>query len=127
MIGDDYKGIAIGAVLGPGHSPLIPSLLFTAWLDGSGTVIDWTGLTITHDVFEIVGTSVTNTDEIDGGVTPATTPTRFALCDADGGSIIASAPVTFTDGDGAAALPTEGEPLTIAPGALVFSYMDGAP
>lgn len=119
MIGDAYKSKAVQAVLGPGRSDLIPAVMWGAWLDGAGAVIAMTGLTVSHDAFSPTATGVANTAVIDGGVCPATVPARFALMDAAAsGAVIAWAPVTFS------ATPDEGDPLSFAPGELVFDYTE---
>lgn len=124
-VGTSVQGAAIGAVIGPDHSPLFPSSYYTAWLDGSNTVIAMTGLTVLASAFEVVADYSTNTATIDGGVCPASTPARFGLMDtAVGDTVLLWAPVAFADGGGSPITPTEDDPLTFAAGALKFQYAE---
>lgn len=124
-VGTSLQGAAIGAVIGPDHSPLFPSLYYTAWLDGSNTVIAMTGLTVLASDFEVIDTYSTNTAIIDGGVCPASTPARFGLMDTEAGdTVLLWAPVAFADGDGDPVTPAEDDPLSFAPGVLRFEYTE---
>lgn len=121
MIGATYQSLAVQAVLGPAHSALIPDVLWSGWLDGSGAVLAMTGLTVSHDSFGESGAGVANIDTLDGGLCPAAVPARFGLFDAaSGGDVIAYAPVTFD------VTPVEDDPLTFAPGDLTFTYGEPA-
>lgn len=114
------KGAIIGSVVGPNHSPLMPAAFYGAWLDGSDVVLAMTGATVPHAAFEIVGATATNTAVVDGGVCPATVPTKFALMDTATGDTIMLPPVTVTFSE----TPAEGDPLSFAPGELVFEYTE---
>lgn len=119
MIGDTYKPAAMQAVLGPGHSALIPETLWTGWLDGALGVLGMTGLSVSHDTFTEITEGVANADDIDGGLCPATVPTYFGLFDAStSGDLIAYAAVTFDT------TPVEDDPLTIGAGDLTFTYTE---
>lgn len=119
MIGATYKSAAVQAVLGPGHSSVIPDVLWSGWLDSGLSVLGMTGLTVSHDSFGEVTDGVANTVEIDGGLAPAGTITHFGLFDAaSSGNLIAYAPVTF------ASTPAEDDPLLFAVGDLTFTYTE---
>ena len=123
MIGFEYQSAAIQAVLGAGHSDVIPDVLWGAWLDVSLDVLADTGIIVPHEAFEAVDGGVANTSEVDAGAAPASigSVAYFALMDAEtDGDIVAYAPVTF---DGS---PSEDDPLAFAPGELVFLYALGS-
>lgn len=119
MIGPAYKSAAIQAVLGEGHSQVIPDVLHAGWLDSSLDLIAMAGVIVPHEAFGEDGDGVSNIALLDAGVCPATVPDYFALFDAEtGGDIVAYAPVTFDD------TPAEGDPIAFAAGALTFTYME---
>lgn len=121
MIGDDYKSAAIQAVIGPAHSSAIPDVLWGGWLNGSLTLLEMTGLTVSHDDFGPITDGVANTTDIDAGACPSTTPAYFGLFDAESsGNLVAYAAVTFSD------TPTEDESLTFLTGELTFTYTEGS-
>lgn len=116
MIGALWRSRAVQAVLGPSRSALVPAVLWTGWLDSDGDLIAMTGLSVTHTAFGPSGDGVTNTTAIDCGVAEAGWEiAALGLFDAAAGALIVSAdlgtPVTTTDG----------QELTIAPGALTFA------
>lgn len=115
MIGPTWRSRAVQAILGPARSQLVPAVLWTGWLDASGDVIAMTGLSVTHEAFGPSGDGVANITLIDCGVADAGWEiSALGLFDAAAGALIVSAdlasPVTTTDG----------QELTIAPGALTF-------
>lgn len=121
MIGTGKFSAAVQAMLGPAHSPVTPATLYSGWLDGSFAVLSMTGLTVPHSAFGPSGDGVANTSMIDGGLCPATVPTHFGLFDAaSGGALWFYAPVTF------GSTPVEDDPLTAAPGELVFTLANPA-
>lgn len=120
MIGDAYKSKAVQAVLGPGHSALIPATLWSGWLDSSLAVVGMTGLSVSHNDFGDVTDGVANIDDIDGGLfDDAWTVAYFGLFDAaSGGDLIAYAAVTFDTA------PADGDSITISAGDLTFTYAE---
>lgn len=119
MIGSEYQSAAIQAVLGAGHSDVIPDVLWGAWLDDTLTVLATTGNFVPHESFEPVAGGVANTVTVDAGAAPESVGdvAYFALLDAsDDGEIVAYAPVAFDES------PSEGDPLAFEPGELVFLY-----
>jgi len=123
MIRGDYKSLAIQAVLGPNHSALIPEFMYAGWADAAFVTLSNTGIRVEHNDLVPESDGVTNSTDIDGGTSPATVPTYFVFLDAStGGTAIAFAPATFTDGSGSPATPVSGDPIMIPAGALTFTY-----
>lgn len=115
MIGPTYQSIAAQAVLGPSHSALIPSVLWSGWLDATGTLVAMTGLTVSHDLFGPATGGVENTALVDCGVAGAGwTIAAVGLFESPVGGLIVSADLP------APVSPTEGDPLVFEAGALVF-------
>jgi hypothetical protein len=115
-IGDDWKSELVQALLGPAHSAAFPDAYWSGWLDGSGDLIEMTGLTVSHDDWGPVTDGVANIAIIDGGLCPATVPTYFGLfADAEGASrVLTSAAESFDE------TPSEGDPLAADAGEIVF-------
>lgn len=116
MIGPTYQSAAAQAVLGPSHSALIPSVLWSGWLDATGTLVAMTGLTVSHDVFGAATGGVTNTALVDCGVAgTGWTIAKLGLFDAAAsGALVASADLP------AALSPAAGDPLVFDIGGLTF-------
>lgn len=116
MIGANYKSKAVQAVLGDGHSAVIPENLWGGWLDNLDALIAMTGLTVPHAAFTETTDGVINSAVIDAGVAGVGwNPYSFALYDAaSGGDIVLVAAVTpFT--------PTDGDALVFPIGSLTFT------
>lgn len=119
MIGATYQSRAIQAVLGPGHSIVIPDTLYSGWLDASLDLIAMSGTTVAHEQFGESGLGVANIETIDAGLAPADEPAFFALFDdAVDGEVVAYAPVTFDTP------PVDGDPLAFEAGELTFTYLE---
>ena len=115
-IGADWKSELVQAVLGPARSAVFPDAYWSGWLDGSGDLIEMTGLAVSHDDWGPVTDGVANTAIIDGGLCPASVPTYCGLfADAEGASLVlTSAEVSFDE------TPSEGDPLAADAGEIVF-------
>lgn len=114
MIGATYQVKAVQSLLGSAHSPLIPSVLWSGWLDGAGALVAMTGLSHPNDdtVFAAVDT-VTNVTSLDLGVAGVGwSITALGFFDAAAGVLVISADL------GTPLTPTEGDPLVISPGSL---------
>ena len=116
MIGTTYRSKAAQAVLGPAHSDLIPSVLWSGWLNAAGTLIAMTGLSVDHTAFGPATDGVTNTAVLDCGVAGAGwSISAVGLFDAAAdGDLIVSADLA------AVATPAEDDVLAFGPGLLVF-------
>ena len=117
MIGTTYRSLAAQAVLGPTHSDLIPSVLWSGWLDAAGTLIAMTGLSVDHAEFgPTAGGGVTNLVLLDCGVAGVGwSISAFGLFDAaTGGDLVVSADLA------AVATPAEDDVLAFGWGMLAF-------
>lgn len=114
MIADAYKGAALRAMLDIVGTP------YGAWLDDELAVVAYTGVAIDPDAFEPDGTTCVNTEEVDGGVAPATPASieYFAIVDAPEGDVVMAGPVTLPEG------VAEGDPLVAAPEAIVLAFAE---
>lgn len=118
MIGSTFQGSAVGAVIGPAHSSLIPDVMWGGWLDSGLVLLGMTGATVSHDAFDVVGTGVENIALIDAGDLPAGTIAHFGLFDdAAGTNVIAYAAVDLTG-------LSAGDPVAFDAGALTFPYTE---
>ncbi|QZN86874.1 hypothetical protein [Cellulomonas sp. C5510] len=115
MIGPTWRSRTVQALLGPNRSQLVPTVLWTGWLDASGDVIAMTGLSVRHEAFGPAGDGVANTQSVDCGVAgDGWTIAALGLFDAAAGALIVSADLP------APVTPDEGDPLVFEPGALTF-------
>lgn len=115
MIGPVYRSAAVQALLGPAHSPVIPTALWTGWLDGAGALIAMTGLSVEHDVWGPAGDGVTNTQPLDCGVAGTGWEIHaLGLFDAEAGALVVSADLAVP------LTPADGDPLVFAAGGLTF-------
>jgi hypothetical protein len=115
MIGSTYRSKAAQAVLGPSHSGLIPEVLWTGWLDATGTLVAMTGLTVAHSLFGPATNGVTNTATVDCGVAGTGWSIKaLGLFDAAAGVLIVAAdlPAVLT--------PALNDALVFEPGNLLF-------
>jgi hypothetical protein len=120
MIGEDYTSKAVRAVLGAGHSELIPENLWGGWLDASLDVLGYSGIRVPHETFGAVDGGVANLDAVDGGLAGDSWAIAwFGLFDAESdGNLVIAAAVTAT--------PGEGDPLIFDAGDLTFTYGEPA-
>ena len=117
MIGSEYTSFAVQAVIGAGHSSVIPDVLWGGWMDAGMVVLGYSGVRVPHESFGPVTDGVANITPIDGGVAGASwAPAHFGLFDAKtGGNLVASAAATMD-------APATGQALIADVGDLVFTY-----
>lgn len=116
-LGAAWRSRAVQALLGPSRSPLVPSLLWIGFLDGAGALVAMSGTSVTHDVRAPTADGVTNAVLIDAGTAGSGwTFSKVGLFDApSGGDLMLAASLPAPQS------PAEGEPLSIASGALTFA------
>lgn len=123
VIGPAYQHIAVGAMIGPGHSPLVPENIYSGWLDGDLNLLGMTGDRIAHEAFVTIEDGRANGALMGAGTAGAGwEPVWFALFDGpvDGNLIVAAkladTLLPYT--------PAEGAVMAFPAGALKFRAAD---